>query len=76
MTALLALGDGEAAALAGELTAGVYTGKDGTPRPKLDLVVLTEYHVTRRRRAIHEPAGAGAEEAQPREATTHYGSGG
>lgn len=53
--ALLALSEGAAVALAGELKAGAYTAQDGTPRPSLDLTaheVLTEYHVTRRRKAM------------------------
>ena len=57
-TALLALEDGDSVALAGELTPKVYTPRDGgEPRPSLDLVahrVLTEYHVTRKRKAMAE----------------------
>lgn len=55
VTALLALGDGDSVALAGELTPKVYTPQGGEPRPSLDLLahaVLTEYHVQRKRRAI------------------------
>ncbi|MBK8664994.1 MAG: single-stranded DNA-binding protein [Burkholderiales bacterium] len=61
-TALLALGDGESVALSGALTPKVWTDKDGTARPSLDLVahaVLTSYHVTRKRQAV---AGATARE--------------
>ncbi len=58
VTALLALEDGDSVALAGELTPKVYTPRDGgEPRPSLDLVahrVLTEYHVTRKRKAVAE----------------------
>lgn len=52
--ALLALSDGAAVALAGELTPKVYT-KDGEARPAADLLVhetLTPYHVSRRREAV------------------------
>ncbi len=56
VTALLALEDGDAVALAGELTPKVYQPRDGgEPRPSLDLVahkVLTEYHVARKRKAV------------------------
>ena len=55
VTALLALEDGAGVALAGELTPGVWTDKDGKARPSLDLVahqVLTEYHIARRRKVI------------------------
>lgn len=53
--ALLALGEGDAVALAGTLTPKVWTDRDGNTRPALDLVahgVLTAYHVTRKRRAV------------------------
>ena len=52
--ALLALGDGDSAALSGSLTPKVWTDKEGATRPGLDLVahqVLTAYSVTRKRRA-------------------------
>lgn len=56
--ALLALEDGDAVALAGELTPKVYQPRDGgEPRPSLDLVahrVLSEYHVARKRKAVAE----------------------
>ena len=54
-TALLALDDGDSVALSGELKASVYTNKDGDSRPSLDLTafaVLTEYHVSRKRKAV------------------------
>lgn len=63
--ALLALGDGESVALSGELTPKVWTDKEGTARPSLDMVVhavLTPYHVTRKRQAV---AGATAREDAP-----------
>jgi len=59
MTALLALSDHDSVAIAGELTPKVWTDKDGTARPSLDLVahqVTTEYHVSRKRQAVREPA--------------------
>jgi single-stranded DNA-binding protein len=62
VSALLALADGDSAAIAGELTVGTYTAKDGTVRPSLDLmahVVLSAYHVARKRRAV---AGDSAEQ--------------
>lgn len=58
VTALLALEDGDAVAVAGELTPKVYTPRDGgEPRPSLDLLahrVLTEYHVARKRKAVQD----------------------
>ena len=59
VTALLALSDGDAVALAGELTPKAYTSKDGEAKPSLDLLaysVLTEYHVQRKRQAVREAA--------------------
>ena len=53
--ALLALGAGEGVALAGTLKVGVWTDKSGTAHPSLDLVAskaLTQYHLTKRRRAM------------------------
>lgn len=53
--ALAALEDGEAVALAGELTVGTWTADDGTVRPSLSLTahgVLSEYHVQRKRHAV------------------------
>lgn len=53
--ALLALGPGEAVALAGSLKVGTWTARDGTARPSLDMTasqVLTSYHVTRKRKAM------------------------
>ena len=60
--ALLALDDGDAAALAGTLTPKVWTDRDGNTRPALDLVaaqVLTAYGLGKKRaavRAADEPA--------------------
>ena len=55
VTALLAMGDGDAVALAGVLTPKVWIDKQGEARPVLDLVahqLLTPYHVNRKRRAV------------------------
>jgi hypothetical protein len=52
---LLALGEGDAVALAGSLTPKAWTDREGIARPALDLVasqVLTAYHLTRRRKAL------------------------
>ncbi len=54
-TALLALQDGDSAAIAGELRVSAYLDKGGLPKPSLDLTahqVLTEYHVARKRKAV------------------------
>jgi single-stranded DNA-binding protein len=59
ISALLALENGESVALSGELTPKVYTPQSGEPRPSLDLLahaVLTEYHVTRKRKAVQRAA--------------------
>jgi single-stranded DNA-binding protein len=65
VNALLALGDGDSAAISGELSMSIYSSQDGTPRVGLDLVahsVLTAYAVSRRRKAVagdsDEPTGA------------------
>lgn len=54
--ALLALDDGDSAAVSGSLTPKVYEDKNGATRPSLDLVthaVLTAYRVKSKRQAIH-----------------------
>ncbi len=56
--ALLALQDGDSAAVAGELKVGSYLDKAGLPKPSLDVTVhqvLTPYAV-QRKRAAHVPA--------------------
>ena len=66
--ALLALGGGDAVALAGSLTPKAWTDREGIVRPALDLVasqVLTAYHVTRKRRAMEPRA---PEQHPPRQA--------
>lgn len=58
--ALLALAVGDSVAISGELKVGTYSDKDGAPRPSLDLtahVVLSEYDVQRRRKAVAEARG-------------------
>lgn len=65
--ALLALGAGEAVALAGSLKVGTWTARDGTARPSLDMTasqVLTSYHVTRKRKAT-QPEQEGQQQRQP-----------
>ena len=60
--ALLALDDGDAAALAGTLSPKVWTDREGNTRPALDLVaaqVLTAYGLGKKRAAVRaagEPA--------------------
>ncbi len=59
-TALLALNDGDAVALAGTLTPKVWTNSQGEAKPAIDMVaaqVLSAYHVQRKRRAMERPAG-------------------
>lgn len=58
--ALLALGDGDAAAVAGTLRLGAWADRDGQPRLNVDLVasqVLTVYHVKRRRSDVQPSDG-------------------
>ncbi len=67
--ALMALGDGDSAALSGALTVGTWTDKTGSVHPSLNLqahAVVTPYHVTRKRQAVakdkdgpRQPAHAG-----------------
>jgi single-stranded DNA-binding protein len=69
VTALLALEDGDSVALAGELTPRVWTDRDGNAKPAADLVaqvVLTTYHVGRKRKAVQpEPKPPEPQSAQP-----------
>ena len=58
--ALLALGDGDALAVAGTLKPGAWVDRDGNAKPNLDLVaaqVLTAYHLKRRREAVQPGEG-------------------
>lgn len=60
-SALLALGDGDSAAVTGPLKIGVWQDREGNHRPALDLVanqVLTSYHVTKKRAAVQQSAPA------------------
>lgn len=57
VAALLALGDGDSIALAGELTPKAWADRNGEARAGLDVVVhavLTTYHVQRKRRAVQQ----------------------
>jgi single-stranded DNA-binding protein len=64
-SALLALQDGDSVAIAGELKVSIYQAADGTAKPSLDVtayVVTTEYHVSRKRKALQAaPAHQAAE---------------
>ncbi|CAM3508048.1 single-stranded DNA-binding protein [Polaromonas hydrogenivorans] len=65
--ALLALGEGDAVALAGSLVPKAWTDREGIARPALDLVasqVLSAYHVMRKRKAV-EGRPPGPSEPQP-----------
>lgn len=56
---LLALEDGDSVSLSGSLTPKVWTDRNGEARPALDMVahvVLTAYHVKRKRQAIQRQA--------------------
>lgn len=58
-TALLALGDGDAVALAGTLTPKAWLDREGQPRAAVDMVaaqVLSAYHVRRKRETVTKPA--------------------
>lgn len=58
VAALLALGDGDSVALAGELSPKAWTDRNGEVRAGLDVVVhalLTPYHVQRKRKAMEQP---------------------
>ncbi len=55
VSGLLALEDGDAVSLAGELAVKVWTDKVGEARPSLDMVahsLMTAYHVSRKREAV------------------------
>ena len=72
--ALLALGEGDAVALAGTLTPKAWIDKDGTPRPALDLVasqVLSAYHVTRKRKALEDQLHHAPHPPEPRPLAGH-----
>lgn len=70
--ALLALGDGDALAVAGTLKPGAWVDRDGNAKPNLDLVaaqVLTAYHLKRRREAVQPGEGGTDAAPAPRTAT-------
>ena len=75
--ALMALADGEAIAIAGELTPKMWTDKSGVVKPSLDLVahaVLSAYDVKRRRAASSSSTKA-ARDAEPQpQSSTHAGA--
>lgn len=55
---LMALGDGDAVALAGSLTVRTWIDKKGELRPSLDMVanqLLTSYHLSRKRKSMQPP---------------------
>ena len=57
-TALLALGDGDAVALAGTMTPKAWLDREGQPRAAVDMVasqVLTTYQAKRKREAVSRP---------------------
>jgi single-stranded DNA-binding protein len=58
VNAILAFADGDSVAIAGELTPKVWSDKDGTARPQLDVLahaVLSAYSVARKRRTVRGP---------------------
>lgn len=62
-TALLALDDGDAAAVAGTLELGAWVDRHGDAKPNVDMVVsqvLTIYHLKRRLEAVHGAGEPGA----------------
>lgn len=74
--ALLALADGAALSVAGDLKASAYTAKDGTVRASLDITVnevLTAAHVDKRRKAMREARSAQEQPPAVRSATTNGG---
>jgi single-stranded DNA-binding protein len=69
-TALLALDDGAAVAVSGEIKVSTYVAKDGSTKPSIDIVaheILSAYHITKRRKAVAKddqaPAGTAAHAA-------------
>lgn len=67
--ALLALDDGDGAAVAGSLNVGMWTNREGVAAPSLSIVaaqVLTNYHLKRKRQAVQgEEANTGNTTAPP-----------
>lgn len=78
-TALLALGDGDAVALAGTLTPKAWLDREGQPRAAVDLVaaqVLSAYHVRRRREAVKKPAPSATPAAAVAKMESMFGAAG
>ena len=70
--ALMALGDGDAVAVAGAVKLGSYQAKDGQTRIGVDVTahqVLTAYHVSKKRKAIQGDDGGGD---APQQSRTNY----
>jgi len=68
--ALLALDAGDSVALAGTLKPGAWTDREGNARPSLDIVaaqVLTTYGLKKKRQAVAQAQGGGAQPAVPDE---------
>lgn len=68
-TALLALDDGDAVAVSGELTPKVWTDREGTPRPALSLTahrVTSPYHVQRNQGRRRRAPGSASQRASAR----------
>jgi len=62
--ALMALNNGDSAALSGTLTPRVWTPPNSDPRAVLDIVahsITTSYHVTRKRQSMRSTAESNAE---------------
>ncbi len=75
-TALLALADGDAVALAGTLTPKVWTDREGQARPALDMVagqVLTAYQVKKRRETVAAASRDGEQRQQAQQHTQGSG---
>jgi len=73
--ALLALGDGDVVALAGSLKVGTWIDREGQARPSLDMTasqVLTAYHVTKKRKAMHPEQDSGGTSTQRRAQQGQY----
>jgi single-stranded DNA-binding protein len=66
--ALLALSDGDAVSLAGNLTPKVWIDRENQPRPALDMIasqVLTAYQVKRKRDAVNGPTEPAQRRVEP-----------
>lgn len=66
--ALLALQDGDAVALAGTLTPGAWTDREGNARPSLGMVaaqVMTPYALRKKRAAVALAGESSADDGEP-----------